>query len=110
MRRSMLAWLVALPALPWLFEAVSLASRSALGRDQGIFQYVAWAISDGEKLYRDVRDVNGPLVPLVHLLLSKLGGDATFRALDIAFSFFAFAFAGACLPSLAKREVSSIER
>src|SRR5690349_10663623 len=87
-------------------------SQSALGRDQGIFQYVAWAASQGEKLYRDVRDVNGPLVALIHLCLSKLGGDSAhgFRTLDVLFTALTFAFAGACVPSLAKREVTLRER
>lgn len=105
--------MVAVPGLPWLVDAVIRASKSALGRDQGIFQYVAWAASQGEKLYRDVRDVNGPLVALLHLCLQKLGGDTArgFRTLDLLFTSLTFAFVGACLPSLtSSREVPPRER
>ena len=57
---------LALPPLFWIVEATRRASRTTLGRDQGIFQYVAWAIHEGAIDYRDVRDVNGPLVHAVH--------------------------------------------
>lgn len=103
---------VAIPAFPWLIDATLRASRSALGRDQGIFQYIAWAASRGEKLYRDVRDVNGPLVAMIHLALQKLGGEDEhrFRSLDLFLTSGTFAFVGACLPSLAKRDVAPVER
>jgi hypothetical protein len=94
-------------------DAAHRASNSALGRDQGIFQYVAWAASEGEKLYRDVRDVNGPLVALLHLCLQKLGGESAhgFRTLDLVVTALTFAFVGACIPSLASsRRVSIRER
>lgn len=80
--------------------AVGNASFDPLGRDQGIFQYVAWAILKGEKAYRDVRDVNGPLAPLVHLVFQLLGGadEHRFRVLDLTASGLAYAAAGACLP------------
>jgi hypothetical protein len=104
---------VAVPGLPWLVDAAIRASNGALGRDQGIFQYVAWAASRGEKLYRDVRDVNGPLVALLHLCLQKLGGETAhgFRTLDLVFTSLTFAFVGACIPSLtSSRDVSMRER
>jgi hypothetical protein len=103
---------VAVPGLPWLADAAYRSTNSALGRDQGIFQYVAWAASQGEKLYRDVRDVNGPLVALLHLCLQKLGGDSArgFRTLDLVFTALTFAFAGACVPSLSSRVVAWRER
>lgn len=106
------ALVVAIPGFPWVIDATLRASTSALGRDQGIFQYVAWAASRGEKLYRDVRDVNGPLVAMVHLALQKLGGESAggFRSLDLLFTSATFAFVGACVPSIAKRSVAPIER
>jgi hypothetical protein len=112
LRRSIVPLTVAVPGLPWLADAAIRASNSALGRDQGIFQYVAWAASQGEKLYRDVRDVNGPLVAFLHLGLQKLGGESArgFRTLDLLFTSLTFAFVGACLPSLASREVTIRER
>lgn len=94
--------LVALPALPWVWGACARASWATLGRDQGIFQYVAWAVSNGATAYRDVRDVNGPLVLLVHHVMLALGGadEHAFRILDLLIVGGTAAFAGACLPSV----------
>ena len=90
------------PALLWVIDATHRASLTTLGRDQGIFQYVAWAIRQGAVDYRDVRDVNGPLTHLVHMVLLALGGadEHRFRVLDLAITGATFAFAGACLPGL----------
>lgn len=90
-------------AAPFLLVAAHRASWTTLGRDQGIFQYVAWAIARGDKLYSDVRDVNGPLVALVHFVLLKLGGadEHRFRVLDLAISSAAFLFVGSSIPDLA---------
>lgn len=96
--------LIALPALPWVLDGTHRASLTTLGRDQGIFQYVAWAIGKGEVAYRDVRDVNGPLTPLVHLALLALGGrdEHRFRVLDLAITGLSFALTGACLPGIGR--------
>jgi hypothetical protein len=93
---------VALPPLFWVMDATRRASLTTLGRDQGIFQYVAWAIGRGAIDYRDVRDVNGPLTHLVHVALLALGGadEHRFRVLDLAMTGLTFAVAGACTPGL----------
>jgi hypothetical protein len=93
---------VALPPLFWVASATDRASRTPLGRDQGIFQYVAWALGRGQVDYRDVRDVNGPLTHLVHVVFLALGGadDHRFRVLDLLVTGATFAFVGACLPGL----------
>jgi hypothetical protein len=93
---------VALPPLFWVADATRRASLTTLGRDQGIFQYVAWALRHGAIDYRDVRDVNGPLVHLVHLALLALGGtdEHRFHVLDLVITGATFAFVGACLPGL----------
>jgi hypothetical protein len=104
--RSLLAPLViALPPLFWVVTATDRASRTPLGRDQGIFQYIAWALRQGQVDYRDIRDVNGPLTHLVHLAFLALGGadDHRFRLLDLAVTGATFAVAGACLPGLTGR-------
>src|SRR4051794_10831325 len=77
--------LVALPAAVAVWEASVRASWAALGRDQGIFQYIGWAVARGDVLYRDVRDVNGPLVAMLHRVALALGaGDEhRFRVLDL---------------------------
>jgi hypothetical protein len=91
--------LVALPPLYWIASATWRASLTPLGRDQGIFQYLAWAIGRGAVDYRDVRDVNGPLTHAVHFVLLALGGadEHRFRVLDLAITGVTFALAGACL-------------
>jgi len=73
-RALVLPLIIALPPLFWVIDATDRASLTTLGRDQGIFQYVAWALEQGAVDYRDVRDVNGPLTHLVHRVLLALGG------------------------------------
>lgn len=96
---------IALPPLFWVAEATRRASLTPLGRDQGIFQYIAWALARGAVDYRDVRDVNGPLTHLLHMLLFALGGadEHRFRVLDLAVTGATFAFVGACVPGMRSR-------
>lgn len=96
---------IAAPALYWVSEATRRASLETLGRDQGIFQYVAWALTQGEHDYRDIRDVNGLLTPLIHRVFLALGGadEHRFRLLDLLVTGTTFAFAGACLPGVCSR-------
>lgn len=104
---------VALPPMAWVLDATHRASLTTLGRDQGIFQYVAWAIRHGAVDYRDVRDVNGPLTHIVHMILLALGGadEHRFRSLDLLISGLVFALVGACLPGIARRaRVPLVER
>ena len=88
---------IALAVAGGLLDAMARASWATLGRDQGIFQYVAWAIGQGDVAYRDVRDVNGPVIPLVHLIFQGLGGtdEHRFRLLDLLVSSGVFLGAGA---------------
>src|SRR5258708_27972434 len=101
---------IAVPPLFWVADATRRASLTTLGRDQGIFQYVGWALRNGEVDYRDVRDVNGPLTHLVHLILLALGGgdEHRFRVLDLTLTGATFAFVGACLPGLRSRKRPSL--
>jgi hypothetical protein len=95
---------LALPGLPWVVEATRRASLESLGRDQGIFQYIAMAISRGAKDYKDIRDVNGPLTHAVHMVFLALGGadEHRFRVLDLTVTGLSFAAVGACLPGLTR--------
>lgn len=97
--------IVALPPLVWVVDATHRASLTTLGRDQGIFQYVAWALEKGLVDYKEVRDVNGPLTHLIHFLFLKLGGadEHRFRLLDMWVTGFTFALFGACLPGVVKK-------
>ena len=105
LRAALPALIVGLPPLAWVCLSLHRAALTTLGRDQGIFQYVAWAISNGEVDYRDVRDVNGPLTHLVHAAFLRLGGrdELRFHGLDLTVTCISFAFVGACLPGLTRR-------
>lgn len=112
-RALVLPLIVGLAPLFWVLDGTERASLTTLGRDQGIFQYIAWAIQQGEVAYRDVRDVNGPLTPLVHLFFLKLGGtdEHRFRVLDFVVTALVFGLVGACLPGIGSRgRVSRLER
>lgn len=105
---------LALPPLFWVAEATRRASLTTLGRDQGIFQYVAWALGQGAVDYRDLRDVNGPLTHLVHVVLLALGGadEHRFRVLDLVVTGASFALVGACAPGLlsSRRRPGALDR
>ena len=104
--------LVVLPAAATVWTGSVRASWATLGRDQGIFQYIAWASAEGDVLYRDVRDVNGPLVTMLHRLALLLGAadEHRFRVLDLLVSGLAFAFAGGCLAALDEQSERGWER
>lgn len=99
LRRVLVPLVVALVPLWWVCDATYRASLVTIGRDQGIFQYIAWAVRSGDVDYRDVRDVNGPLVHLIHLVLMRFGGheEHRFQVLHLAITGVTFAIAGACL-------------
>jgi hypothetical protein len=112
-RRLLAPLLLALVPLFWVADATYRASLTTLGRDQGIFQYIAWAVQRGEVDYRDVRDVNGPLVHMLHELFLLLGGadEHRFRVLELWATGLSFAFVGWCIPGLvAKHRPKRSER
>jgi hypothetical protein len=90
-----LAATAALLAVPIARSAWHM-SFAPLGRDPGIYQYVAWALSLGDRPYVDIRENNGPLVYLVHTVFLALGGEneRVFRTLDLVSLSIAFAYAG----------------
>jgi hypothetical protein len=106
--RSLAVWAAAMvltvPMLDLTWRAARAASYTTLGRDQGIFQYVAWALSRGAVDYRDIRDVNGPLTHVVHWIFLALGGrdEHRFHVLDFGVSAVVFFFAGASLAEMAR--------
>jgi hypothetical protein len=97
------ALVVAAVVLPAIADLARIASRSPFGRDQGIFHYAGWALLQGEVLYRDVRDVNGPLTALVHAALIAVGAgdEVLFRTVTLVIDAASFAIVGALLPGLA---------
>ncbi len=86
-------------------EAFFKASYATLGRDQGIFQYIAWAVGEGELAYRDIRDVNGPVIVMVHALIQALASQSEhgFRVADLAITSATFLFVGALVPAIVSR-------
>lgn len=102
---SVFVLLVPLVALAWN------ASYSTIGRDQGIFQYIAWAVSQGDVDYKDVRDVNGPLTHLVHRIFLLFGSrdEHIFRSLDLAVTGAVFAFLGWMLPGISRKANTAFE-
>lgn len=104
-RRLIAPLVLAVVPLYWVIDATQRATLTTLGRDQGIFQYIAWAVGEGDVDYRDVRDVNGPLVHLIHRVMLALGGadEHRFRVLDLTATGLSFAVVGALLPGIVAR-------
>ena len=112
-RALLVPLVIALPPLFWVVTATKRASLTTLGRDQGIFQYVAWALQQGAVDYREVRDVNGPLTHLVHTAFLALGGgdEYRFRVLDLAVTGASYALLGFLAPGLfASRKSGLLDR
>jgi hypothetical protein len=105
-RRLVAPLLLAVVPLWWVADATYRATLTTIGRDQGIFHYIAWAIRLGDVDYRDVRDVNGPLVHLIHLLTLALGGadEHRFHVIDHAITGVSFAITAALLPGIVARK------
>ncbi|MBN9160709.1 MAG: hypothetical protein BGO98_00010 [Myxococcales bacterium 68-20] len=112
-RRLVAPLVLALVPLYWIVDATHRARLTTIGRDQGIFQYIAWAVRMGDVDYRDVRDVNGPLIHLIHMVMLALGGgdEHRFHVLDLIATGVSFAIVGALLPGIvSKRPPKWIER
>ncbi|HVH47160.1 MAG TPA: hypothetical protein VM925_32685, partial [Labilithrix sp.] len=101
-RRLLAPLVLAVVPLFWVIDATYRATLTTIGRDQGIFHYIAWAVRQGAVDYRDVRDVNGPLVHLIHMLMLSLGGgdEHRFHVLDLTATGVSFAIVGALLPGI----------
>lgn len=112
-RRLLAPLTLALVPLYWVVDATHRATLTTIGRDQGIFHYIAWAVRTGDVDYRDVRDVNGPLIHLIHLVMLALGGtdEHRFHVIDMIATGVSFAAVGALLPGIAaRRSPKALER
>jgi hypothetical protein len=91
--------LLALVPAFWVVRAAVRATYGAFGRDQGIFQYVAWALQHGDRDYSDLREINGPLIHLIHIVFQWVGGtdEHIFRVLDFSITGVVFFTVGALL-------------
>jgi len=110
-------WLIApaLIALPALFPTILSAYKSTFatfGRDQGIYQWVAWAITHGERAWVDFREINGPLIYFIHLAMMPIarGDEHVFRVFDVVTFALVGALVGAALPGLGARKTRGHER
>lgn len=76
--------LVALVCIVPTVRALHAMTFATFGRDQGIFQYVAWALKNGARAYRDIHEINGPLPHAWHMAMQALGGEDehVFRSVD----------------------------
>ena len=71
---ALLPLIIALPTLWWFLTSLRTFAQTAAGRDQGIFQFIGWSMLQGEKLYRDIRDVSGPITAYIHMAIQLIGG------------------------------------
>jgi hypothetical protein len=80
--------------------ALRAQTFAIFGRDQGIFQYVAWAIRNGDRVYRDLHEINGPLPHAWHVVMQSLGGEDehVFRSIDTILLVTVYVFAATTLP------------
>jgi hypothetical protein len=87
-RDAWLDWLAAAAVLLALASASGLVYRSRgwpLIHDAPLMHYIAARILDGAAPYRDLFDMNLPVVYLAHVLALRLlgGGDVAFRLFDL---------------------------
>jgi hypothetical protein len=109
--RTVAPLLIVLPAVYFAVLGSYRATFATLGRDQGIFQYVAWALTKGERDYADIREINGPLIHVIHVVFLKLGGadERVFRTLDFVLSGAVFFFTGSAVAGIGRREGDGLE-
>lgn len=94
--------LIVVPAAYFIIHTAWLAVHEPFGRDQGIFQYVSFALSKGDRDYVAMHEINGPLVHLLYFLLYKLGGqdELVIRAVDFAITAVVFFGVGWVVPGI----------
>ncbi len=94
--------LLVVPALWPELRIAWLAVHEPFGRDQGIFQYISFALTKGQRDYADFHEINGPLVHLLQLVLYWIGGEneLVIRAVDFAATAVVFFGAGAVIPGI----------
>lgn len=90
----------ALISIAATLSALHSLTFAAFARDQGIFQYVAWAIRSGQRAYHDFHEINGPLPHAWNVLLLAVGGEDehVFRSIDTAFVVMVYAAAALTIP------------
>ncbi len=72
--------------MPWIAYCARSYPDHALYFDHSIYQYTAWCIRHGDKLYRDVAVPDGPFITWLHAVVQIVVGesDRAFRWADLA--------------------------
>jgi hypothetical protein len=76
---------VAIALVPWIVVCARTYPAHPLQFDHTIYQYTAWSIRHGDRLYRDVAVPDGPFITWLHAVIQILVGesDAAFRWADL---------------------------
>lgn len=100
--------IVVLPVLLSLVQAARIYLHMPLPRDPMIFQYTAWAVRHGDVLYRDIFDVNGPLITLMHIAVQALVGESAYglRCVDLLAHTLVFTVVGATVVDAIDQDVT----
>jgi hypothetical protein len=88
--RILVPSLAAIILLPLVIFCARSYGEHALYFDQMIYQYTAWSIRHGDKLYDSVAVLDGPLITLLHAGIQTIAGesDAAFRWGDLVIQLF----------------------
>jgi hypothetical protein len=84
--RDLLPLLLPLGLWPWLATAAVHYAQAPLFRDAGIYQYAAWCMRKGERIYDTIATPDGPVIYIVHAVLQLFTGtsESGFRRADLA--------------------------
>jgi hypothetical protein len=79
--------LLPLAMSPWLYVALRHYAQAPLFQDVGMYQYIAWCMRKGERIYQSIAVPDGPLIVLVHAVLQLYAGvsEVAFRRADLVF-------------------------
>jgi len=113
-RRALAPFAVPLALAPLIMSAMRTNLREPLFSDSLVFQYTAWCIRHGLRLYRDVGAQDGPTIHYLHAAIQAIVGitDRGFRRADLAIQIVGSGTMGALLaPALdPRRRVRSLTR
>jgi hypothetical protein len=104
--------LLVLGLAPWIYVAVPHYLDQPLNGDTGIFQYVAWCIRRGERLYDTIAMPDGPFVYLLHIPIQRLFGlsERSFRTADVGIHVVVAAAMGGVLAGTTRQRSDALGR
>ncbi len=85
--RDLVPLLPAAALVPWLYVAWGNYTQALLFRDPAMFQYAAWCMRKGERIYDTIATPDGPLIYLIHagLQVFAKASESEFRRADLLF-------------------------